>query len=48
MREFLEHLKDVCLILALLIFGAMAFYYFGFYIIVVLLGILLYNTFLKK
>jgi hypothetical protein len=47
MREILEHLKDVCLILALLIFGAMAFYYCGFYIIVALLGVLLYHTFIK-
>ena len=48
MREILEHLKDVCLIMGLFILGFMAFYYFGFYIIVALLGILLYNTFFKK
>ena len=48
MREILEHLKDVCLIAILIIGVSVAFYYFGFYIIVALLGILLYNTFLKK
>jgi len=48
MREILEHLKDVCLILALIIFSAAAFYYFGFWIVLAFIGYLLYYTFFKK
>jgi hypothetical protein len=48
MRELLEHLKDVCLIIGLLILSAIVFYYFGFWIVLAFIGYLLYTTFLKK
>ncbi len=48
MREILEHLKDVCIIVGMLVAFMVIMYYFAFWIVVALVGYLLYTTFIKK